>query len=148
MELSSDATFYASGGNDPLDVAFSDDIRLLTCKGILLDYVDGIGGLKVPRRDWVGNQEVWEEVHGCINSTSPVNSPVGLAAKDKPLRRDEINPDESSKLIDDISCCLVLNRKDRYLSYPTPPKHFYRDFQDFGLAAIERPLDVQLQFLN
>jgi hypothetical protein len=148
IKLNGEATFYASAGNVPMDVTFPDDPRILICKGILFDYVDGIGGLKIAGRGEDGNHEAPEEAYDCINSTSPVNIPVGLAAKDQHSRYKETDPVESSKLMDDISRCLVLNRKDRYLSYQTPPKHFYLDFQAFCLSAIERPMDAQSPFCD
>jgi hypothetical protein len=78
IPLGDNPAFYASAGTTLPDVRFSDDLRLLSCKGILVDYVDGIGGLKLARRDWAGSTEdPWKdsdwEVHDYINSTSPAN---------------------------------------------------------------------------
>jgi Heterokaryon incompatibility protein (HET) len=148
IELSGDATVYESAGSGPaLEIAFSDDFRLLICKGILVDCVDGIGGLKVGRSDWFGSK-VSEEGHRCINSTSSINSPAAFGGNGGTLHRDEINPGESSKIIEDTSRCLVLNRKDRYLTYPTPPNYFLKDFQSLCLTAIARPTDVHHQFFD
>lgn len=150
IKLRSDAMVYAAAGNDPpLEVTFSDDFRSLTCKGISVGYVDGIGGLNVASRASAGKKEFPEEDgHGCINSTSSFNSPTGFEGNSETLHHNEINPVESSKIIDDISRCLVLNRKDRYLTYATPPNYFYRDFQSLCLTAITRPANVNPQFLD
>jgi hypothetical protein len=105
IKLNGEATFYAPAGNVPMDVTFLDDPGILICKGILLDYVDGIGDLKVAGRGEDGYQEDPEEVYDCINSTSPVNIPMGLVAKDQYSRYNEIDSVGSSKLVDDISRC-------------------------------------------
>jgi hypothetical protein len=107
-----------------------------------VDYVDGIGGLKVD------SKEDWPKVFGCINSTSPTNSPVEYAVKGEYFHRDKTCLDKSSSLLDDVSRCLVLNRKDRYLSSATPPGHFYGNFQALCLAAIEKQKDVPPRFLD
>jgi hypothetical protein len=67
-----------------MDVKFSDDLRILTCKGILLD---GIGGLKVAGR---GGDRRDLDVHDFINSRSPMNISRKLATKDKDCHSDEI----------------------------------------------------------
>lgn len=56
-----------------LSALFSDDLPLLACRGLLVDYVDGVGGLNVIHRDRDGNEPDWEVTHNCVDSTSPVN---------------------------------------------------------------------------
>lgn len=56
-----------------LSALFSDDLPLLACRGFLVDYVDGVGGLNVIHRDRDGNEPDWEVTHNCVDSTSPVN---------------------------------------------------------------------------
>ncbi|KAH8588991.1 hypothetical protein B0O99DRAFT_726437 [Bisporella sp. PMI_857] len=53
----------------------SSDLRTLHCRGILLDYVDGIGGLKVSHRVEHANA-TWDSIHPTIPSTSPANTNV------------------------------------------------------------------------
>jgi hypothetical protein len=144
IRLSANAASYAAAGDYAPDITFSDDLQSLKCRGILIDYVDGIGGLNVTR--WDGNPEVSDEV-SCDNSTSPINLPMGLAEKDNLFPYHEAtDPDWSSRLIDDISRCLVLNRKDRYLTYPAPPNDFCRDFLSCCRAATRGSTDISNQF--
>ena len=143
------AISYAAGRSEgPLRVSFSADLRILTCQGIMIDFVDGIGGLKVVHRDRDGNEEDWDELHDCINSTSPVNIPVAVAATSNSLRQNKVNPDHASKLMEHVTRCLLLNRKDRYLSYETPLGYFYGDFQALCLSAIGTPAKLHPQFLD
>jgi hypothetical protein len=149
-EIGVAATPYAAAGenqNPPL-AKFSDDLRLLTCEGVLVDYVDGIGGLKVVRRHPDGRGENWDEVHEVVESTSPANISLELGATDRTLDQNTREADQSSTILENISRCLVLNRKDRYLSHPTPSGHFLADFQAFCLAAMHQPNEVHSRFLD
>jgi len=140
---------YAAGRSEgPPRVIFSADLRILTCQGIMIDFVDGIGGLKVVHRDRNGNKEDRDEVHGCINSTSPVNIPVAAAAKSNSPQQNNVNPDNASKLMEHVTRCLLLNRKDRYLSYEAPLWYFYGDFQALCLATLGTPEEVHPQFFD
>lgn len=141
IALTDDASSYAAAGDTLPDIRHWDDPKLLSCKGIFVDYVDGVGGLKVAQRDWTGTtKEVYVKVYQLINSSSPFNS----------TRIPNSNPDpgKAAKLLDDISRCLVLDRKDRYLSYPTPPRYFYADFKAICLATIKAPKPTPSGFLD
>jgi hypothetical protein len=140
--------FYASAGTSLPDVRFSDDLQLLSCKGILVDYVDGIGGLKLARRDWAGSTEYHWEAHDCINSTSPTNNPRGTPLAAHLRSQDMTHPSISSGALDEVICCLMLGREDRYLSRRVTPHHFYRDFKVFYLAATRNPASVPSQVVD
>jgi hypothetical protein len=53
-----------------------------------------------------------------------------------------------AKLLDDIPRCLVLDQKDRYLSYLTLLRYFYTDFRAFCLVAIKDPKVTPSGFLD
>jgi hypothetical protein len=140
--------FYASAGTTLPDVKFSDDLQLLSCKGILVDYVDGIGGLKLARRDWAGSTEYHWEAHDCINSTSPTNNPRGTPLGANLRSQDMIHPSVISAALEEVICCLMLGREDRYLSRRVTPHHFYWDFKVFYLAATRNPASVPSQVVD
>jgi hypothetical protein len=143
IALPGDAAFYAAAGDTCPDIRFSHDLTLLSCKGIFVDSVDGVGGLTVDHRDWTGSAGIpgpYVDIYQLINSSSPHNSAR--------LPKTNVHPGKASKILDDISRCLVLDRRDRYLSYPTPPSYFYPDFKAFCLAAIQRPTEVAPEFLH
>jgi hypothetical protein len=158
IPLGNNPVFYASAGTTLPDVRFSDGLRLLSCKGILVDYVDGIGGLKLARRNWAGNTEhLWDdcdwdvrdwEVHDYINSTSPTNSPRGTLLAANLRTQDKIDPSVSSAAVEEVLCCLMLGREDRYLSRRVTPSHFYWDFKVFYMAATRNPLLVPSQVVD
>ncbi|KAE8451541.1 hypothetical protein EG329_003614 [Mollisiaceae sp. DMI_Dod_QoI] len=131
-KLRPDKTIYAAGGEKPPCVRFSDDLLTLTCNGILLGRIDGIGGIKIKRRVWEENRGDFNipEILDYVQSTSPVNIGGGLKISGA--------IQSNNCLINDISRSLVLDRKDRYLTYPAP-SHFCRSFARACKAAQETP---------
>ncbi|KAK0725105.1 heterokaryon incompatibility protein-domain-containing protein [Lasiosphaeris hirsuta] len=91
-------TFSAAGDRDP-NVTFSDDRRHMSCLGIIIDSLDGLGECMNER----GLPQV-EETE-LIQSTSPTNN-----ALDPPSLLD------SSRLLDQIVRSMVLDRQDRDLA--------------------------------
>ena len=140
------ATAYAASGasQSSMKAEISEDLRVLTCEGILLDHVDGIGGLKLIHSQRDGTEEDIHEEYQCVNSTSAIN----CSAEPAIVGKDLFYTNKSSKLLENISRCLVLDRKDRYLSHPTPYGHFHADFQAFCKAAIEEPNVVDAKFYH
>lgn len=147
--LGSDQDLFAAGRcENSLQVSFSADLQSLTCNGILIDRIDGIGGLKVVHRDLNGKNDGPAEIHECINATAIRNIPMTSAAvSDSPIQTD-LDPDLASTYMDHIARCLLLNRQDRYLSYKLPLEYSYQEFQTFCLAAIETPSELHPQFLD
>jgi len=80
-------------------------------------------------------------------STVPANIyiPPDLRAPGRIVSR---NTNEASTILETISRCLVLNRKDRYLSYPTPSGHFLADFIVFCRSSIHHPHEVPPCFIS
>jgi hypothetical protein len=138
ITLEDDASCYAAAGDTTPYVRFSDDMRFLYCRGVFVDYVDGVGGLTIESRDWtqpsdtLSLQEISLQLD---NSSSTFNST--RHAKDS---------EEALRLLHAISRCLVLGRKDRYLAYPTPPFKFGSDLIDLCMEASQRSAEIPPRF--
>lgn len=128
----SDAVYRASGKRPP-QFKISDNSKVLTCTGIILDKIDGLGGLT--------QDDEWPATYGqCaadlhlvqptaqhnIHSDSVVNSP--------------------SELMETLSRCLVLDRNDRYLAENISPNIFRADFEKYCRASLEIPDTVPRLF--
>jgi hypothetical protein len=140
--------YTADGGShSPLLAEFSNDLRFLTCRGVFVDLVDGLGGLRELHRHPDGTGEDQVEMHELVQSTAPANiyTPPDLRAPGRIVGQ---NTNEASAILETISRCLVLNRKDRYLSHPTPSGHFLEDFLAFCLGSIHRPHEVPPRFIS
>lgn len=98
---------YAATGDAPPRFFISRDGRQLTCSGIVLDYIDGLG--PVP-----GQEE--DPSLGLIQSTSPAN-----VSKPPEAHRQQTNLDE---IINSLVRCMSVNRQDRYLCVETPIDKF------------------------
>jgi len=66
------ATYAAARSLKP-QVRFSRDLREVTCKGILLDNIAGLGGLKMKCRNHDYSEDHSEEEYSYVPSTSPTN---------------------------------------------------------------------------
>jgi hypothetical protein len=119
--------FYAAGGSKFPEPKYSDDLKELTCAGVLIDHIDGLGDTKMAHS-------------GFNQSTTPINTSTTHETND--------DSDQKSRLIDDLTQCLVLDREDRYLSYPAPFERFRDEFQDLCIAAIRKPKEVHPQFYD
>ena len=107
---------YAAAGTSLPEITFSDDFRVLTCNAILIDHIDGLGGIEA-------------DSQSCVQSTSLINSRITMEADVEPVHSIQISSDLDSTLTDDIARSLVLDREDRYLSYPAPVERFRREFK-------------------
>lgn len=142
--IASDAAYTAGGIQTP-QITFSQDLGIMTCEGLFIDHIDGLGGLKYKYRDWSGKHERVEHEYPSVQSTSPKNY-SGEVQGD--LRHSNNSPIQSSSgLMDSLTHCLVLDRRDRYLRHESP-RSFVRDFQMLCLATVERPGDVDPLFLD
>jgi hypothetical protein len=122
---------YAAAGSSLPGVKFSKDLRVLTCKAILIDQIDGLGGTYTKK----GIQEY-------VQSTSPINS------RSRTEGVDQISLDQDSALLNDIVRSLVLDREDRNLNYPTPITSFRSEFQQLCTIAMDDPKAVSSRFCN
>ncbi|KAL5330936.1 hypothetical protein ACEPPN_000462 [Leptodophora sp. 'Broadleaf-Isolate-01'] len=116
---SSKVAYKASGSTKPL-FTIDPSSKILTCTGIILDTIDGLGGSK------------YDDAGAVIESV-----PLQQSTSDANLA----SPSSftSASLLETISRCLVLNRKDRYLSESMTPDLFYDDFLKFCKAYFKRP---------
>ncbi|KAF7936570.1 uncharacterized protein EAE97_007936 [Botrytis byssoidea] len=141
--------FMAGKSNDPLKYNFSTDLRILTCQGVFVDFVDGIGGLKVVYTDEDKTNDEVAEVYQSVESTSTHETSQAAQSNAELLTQAELDPEQASRYMDHIFRCLMLNRQDRYLSQDISAKEFsYLEFQAFCFAAMTRPGDVYPLFLD
>jgi len=114
---------YAAAGQEPPQVAFSDDFLQITCKGILIDHIDGLGGVQHQDGELVDSSAD----PNLIQSEAPANlpSPSGQAKA----------PDDRTTLLTSIVRSLVLSRGDRYLSKPFPLAPFLHDLEYLASAS-------------
>ncbi|KAK0656997.1 heterokaryon incompatibility protein-domain-containing protein [Cercophora newfieldiana] len=125
---------YAACGSMGPRVRFSEDLLGMTCGGILVDRVDGLGGVRQVSQDAVHSAQ----------STSAVNArpPDGGVESHR-------NQATSTFLWGQIPCCLVLDRKDRYLRHRAPLLDFSRQFKTLCQLAVSQPAEsVPVPFME
>ncbi|KUI55525.1 Heterokaryon incompatibility protein 6, OR allele [Cytospora mali] len=112
MKVREKILFKAAGDEPPIPQMW-DTPGYLTCRGVLLDYIDGIGGMKHG-----------DTAHG-IDSTSAINT---MAA----------NPQERERLRDSVARSLTLNRQDQYHESSAPVRQYSRELQHLAAACKDR----------
>jgi hypothetical protein len=110
---------YAASGDRAPKIRLSANPKHLSCEGILIDTIDGLGGM-----------EKAQEFQGLrlVQSTSPEN----INTRNKVGHDSSVDQSDSlanKQLLDGIVRCLVLDRHDRYLGTPAPVKEFRENFQ-------------------
>ncbi|KAF7863137.1 hypothetical protein EAF04_007220 [Stromatinia cepivora] len=141
--------FTAGKSKAPLTYSFSTDLQKMTCQGVFVDLVDGIGGLKVVYTDEDGKDDGVAEVYSGVESTTMHRTFKASSADTNSAYRTEIDSKLASRYMDHIFRSLMLNRQDRYLGEDIPAKDFsYQEFQAFCLAAMETPVNVHPLFLD
>ena len=126
-------TAYSAGDQDGNNVArFSTDLRTLTCQGLRIDFVDGIGGLKIDHGDKDNTEYDWNRVYDCVYSSSSINKPT----LSDPEMSPKLEPDIALQLMKHICLCLLLGRKDRYLRYASPFGYLLDEFYALCIAAL------------
>ncbi|KAG4437090.1 hypothetical protein IFR05_007424 [Cadophora sp. M221] len=116
---SSVVAYRASRNETPLFTIDSSN-KILTCTGIVIDTIDGMGG------------SIYDDAGKAIESL-PLQQSTSNANLASP------SSFTSASLLKTISRCLVLNRQDRYLSQSMVPDLFYDDFLKFCKAYFKRP---------
>jgi hypothetical protein len=126
---------YAASGDHAPRVKISKDLRILTCEGVILDIVDGLGGTKYNDQGERFNDVEMHE-RPLIQSVSTTNC------------LEEGATDGDFDLMGCVSRCLVLDREDRYLGNNMPHDFFRTDFVAFCNAALKTPQIVHPLFLE
>lgn len=117
------ASYTASLGRHP-EVSLSADNRSITCKGLVLDIIDGLSQVSnwmSPRTDRQRQEDALEQ------STFFQDTFDG-----------RFMPHQASNGVDIVSSimrCLVLDRKDHYLSYTAPKARFLNELRALIDAA-------------
>jgi len=119
----SDVVYNASHGRHPV-AHISKDFKILTCTGLVLDRIDGLGGSKdgdsgeiVDSKDELSLEQSTSEHN--IHENAQRNS--------------------TALLMETISRCLVLDRADRYLTETMAPGLFREDFKTYCKAYFQDP---------
>lgn len=126
--------FMASGTARP-QVSFSEDVMQILCAGVSLGRVDGLGGVHHVRYNYP---------EGLVQSTSMVNRlatrGLGKQQQIKGMHRRYLG------LLDTVTRCLVLDRKDRYFRHPAPRAEFEHEFMVLCQAMLTKPDQVYVKF--
>jgi len=126
------SSWYAAAGDAPPRVVFSDDLRELRCEGVSLGRVDGLGGGSASRQN----------PKYLVQSTSAANArPEAGCTTDG-------WPGEATcgALLNIVSRCLVLDRKDRYFRHAAPLEEFALQFRILCVMVMEDPSEVHPTF--
>ncbi|ROV98390.1 hypothetical protein VMCG_07200 [Cytospora schulzeri] len=103
--------FKAAGDQPPIPQLW-DNSGYLTCRGVLVDYIDGLG-----------NKQDSDEAQG-NDSTSPLNTM-------------DVKPQERVGLRDSLARSLTLNRQDQYLESSAPVRRYSRELQQLAVACLD-----------
>lgn len=129
------AVCYAAAGASLPQIRFSPDLKKLTCRGLLVDHIDGLGGLHM--LPYISGAPLQNQGGlPFVQSTSSAN------IRKPPHNSDNSNDGSSSGYIkspcsvDNIIRCLVLDREDTYLTYPAKLKDFRPQFKQLLASAL------------
>jgi len=102
-------------GNRGPQISISSDFRRLTWLGVVIDHIDGLGGIP-------GDIQGWSQQF--IQSTLTYNT----------TQVSTENPDQYD-FLDKMVRCITLNRHDRYLSVVAPLGRFRDEFLSLTVTA-------------
>lgn len=125
--LDTDLMYRASKGRDPT-YQISNDGQILTCSGIVLDIIDGLGGSKY------NDTGELERNLPLIQPTSSKNA--------NPLLSDPSISDPTNEveiILRSLVRCLTLDRADRYLSEHLPETHYLEALKSLCEAYFHDP---------
>ncbi|KAH7381815.1 heterokaryon incompatibility protein-domain-containing protein [Cadophora sp. MPI-SDFR-AT-0126] len=121
----SDVAYRASGSTKPVFNIDSSN-KNLTCTGIVIDIIDGLGGS--------GYDDAGELIESLPLQQSICEfNAATTTTTTTPLSITEI-----------VSRCIALDRKDRYLSESMPADFFHDSFLQFCLAYFQRPTSAKV----
>lgn len=134
----SKAMYRASGDTYP-KLAVSEipvvreKLKVLTCCGVVVDKIDGLGGSKYNDAGKAQTDEENDQL-ALVDTVSEIN------------RRPDNGSATTSELMEIISRCIALDRGDRYLADNIAPDRFKSDFETFCRAMLDNPEIVQILF--
>ncbi|KAG9235102.1 heterokaryon incompatibility protein-domain-containing protein [Amylocarpus encephaloides] len=131
--MEAEAAYCASGQREPR-FTISRSRRVITCEGIMIDILDGVGGSQYHDGETLGNHAA--DVLPLTQAKSPSN-----------LIWNEERPEETV-LVEAITRCLHLGREDRYLGKVASPGLHCNEFVALGQAAINQSGTVHPPFLS
>lgn len=145
------AAAYAAAGTGSPQVSFSGDFQRLTCRGLFLDFIDGLGGLRMPSKNDTINSQVSQDLP-LVQSTSPSNTRKKHDIPDPPPGKGTAKRIVPSYTIDDMIRCFLLDREDTYLTYPATPEQLRPELQsllglnlDTSKGVLHPALHIQYQ---
>ncbi|KAI1377113.1 heterokaryon incompatibility protein-domain-containing protein [Hypoxylon crocopeplum] len=129
FKLQGAAQYNASGDKKPV-VEFSGDGRKLACKGILVDVLDGIGGMIDTSQ--AASDQTFEPL---VQSTSPVNSlDVSSLGTSSASTTADFEKEEMATIIGrQVLASLAHGRGDEYLRWAVPWRRFLFEFKEMAL---------------
>jgi len=125
------AIYFASLCIEPR-VTFSSDLRKMTCRGFLLDQIDGLAGLPMIR---------YADPREADELTQPNSS---SRASEDPAR--QLTFEMAFDLLTNIMYCLVLNREDHYFNHAISGGDFFRQFTSLLSKAVNRDPSLRFTF--
>ncbi|KAI1078503.1 heterokaryon incompatibility protein-domain-containing protein [Whalleya microplaca] len=131
--------YNATGAEKP-QVIFSDDGQRLTCKGVLVDILDGVGGMADARHP---NSDVILEP--CIQSISPINT-LDLSDKGIPSTSSMAEPEKvalATTVGKEIVLSLAHGRGDIYLQWAAPILRFLKEFKEMAFKGIRDGINLK-----
>ncbi|KAF2097656.1 hypothetical protein NA57DRAFT_58224 [Rhizodiscina lignyota] len=133
LKKASDYSISYSAADSSLPPEDIEDDGTLHCKGVLIDTLEELG-------TYISGSEE--------NFETTKSSPKSRVPPRNDSRRNEasITHNLAASVMKDICRCLVLDRKDRYLSHPAPIEQYVRDFQRFCSVALSNPAGVDRMF--
>lgn len=117
-------------------VTFSPDLRRMTCRGIFLDRIDGLAGLRMIR---------WAHApHSCREADELVQPSIYSRASEDPSP--QLDSDLALEILTDVMHCLVLNRDDRYLNHVISDIDYLNQFASLLFKAANRDPSLRFTF--
>lgn len=136
---------YAASAGLPAEFSVSEDSRRMTCKGIVIGIIDGLGpvGLRGPEGGLDGYSS-----QTLIQSTSDANTMRRGHGSD-PEQQPVVNSAASYAILESFVRCLSLDRAGRYLMQPADVDGYVRELRDALLDPVsEGPQDGVGSFIE
>ncbi|KAG8165672.1 hypothetical protein KVR01_004224 [Diaporthe batatas] len=106
-------TAYRASGAELYAADSRDMFNHLSCRGIVIDSIDGMGG-------------ILSQDDRLITRCTPSTSPVNISTE---------NSDHKEDLFDGVVRCIVLNRQDKYLESRAPVAEYGREMRQLAKLA-------------